>query len=77
MEQALALQVCTYSYLLHLQQKFETTIQNKWFWLVVALILGLALIGYAAYCTYRGYRFTGNVRIHFPKVWQMSIGCTK
>lgn len=63
------------SYHLSLEEKFSKVIENKWFWLVFALIILVGLFAYAFYCTSRGYSFNGNVKLNWPKVWQMGIGC--
>ncbi|MBP3222310.1 MAG: hypothetical protein J6M18_00070 [Actinomycetaceae bacterium] len=63
------------AYMLSLAHTYEEEITNKWFWLVVVLILGLAYFAYAAYCTYRGHSFNGGVKVHWPRFWQMGISC--
>ncbi len=51
------------------------TIENKWIWVVVALIV-LAAVGlYAWYCTSRGRSFAFNVRYNWPKSGQMGVSC--
>ncbi|MHA8042366.1 hypothetical protein ACT9T1_13580 (plasmid) [Staphylococcus xylosus] len=57
--------------------KFENTVENRWFWVVVAFVVIIAVAGYAFYCTSKGYSFNGNFKLHWPKVWQMGIGCKK
>ncbi|HEC2149958.1 TPA: hypothetical protein R1940_001836 [Staphylococcus delphini] len=57
--------------------KFEKNVENRWFWLIVAFVVIVAIAGYAYYCTSKGYSFNGNFKIHWPKVWQMGIGCKK
>ncbi|RJO98137.1 hypothetical protein D3D03_10460 [Exiguobacterium sp. RIT452] len=63
------------SYQLSLEEKFFNMIENKWFWMVFALVLLVGIFAYAFYCTSRGYSFNGNVKLNWPKVWQMGIGC--
>ncbi|HBI7154960.1 TPA: hypothetical protein K8M63_000658 [Staphylococcus pseudintermedius] len=57
--------------------KFEKNVENRWFWLIVAFVIIVAIVRYAYYCTSKGYSFNGNFKIHWPKVWQMGIGCKK
>lgn len=64
-------------YLSLLDSKYEKVIQNKWVWVVVAFVAVIGFFAYAFYCTSRGYSFSGHVRLHWPKVWQMGIGCKK
>ncbi|HCN57732.1 MULTISPECIES: hypothetical protein [Exiguobacterium] len=63
------------SYQLSLEEKFFNMIENKWFWMVFALVLLVGIFAYAFYCTSRGYSFNGNVKLNWPKIWQMGIGC--
>ncbi|OIN66766.1 hypothetical protein BLD48_08590 [Exiguobacterium sp. KRL4] len=63
------------SYQLSLEEKFFNMIENKWFWMVFALVLLVGIFAYAFYCTSRGYSFNGNVKLNWPKVWEMGIGC--
>ncbi|WP_210469312.1 hypothetical protein [Sporosarcina sp. 6E9] len=63
------------SYQLSLEEKFLNVIENKWFWLVFALILLVGVFAYAFYCTSRGYSFNGGVKLNWPKIWQMGIAC--
>lgn len=63
------------SYQSALENKFSEVIENRWFWMIFGLVV-LALIGsYAYYCTSRGYAFTGTIKLKWPKVWEMGIGC--
>lgn len=62
-------------YLLYLNKKYEENVENKWIWVVVALVV-LAAIGlYAWYCTSRGRSFAFNVQFNWPKSGQMGIAC--
>lgn len=63
------------SYQLSLEEKFLNVIENKWFWMVFALVILVGIFAYAFYCTSRGYSFSGDVNLNWPKVWQMGIGC--
>lgn len=63
------------SYQLSLEEKFFNMIENKWFWMVFALVVLVGVFAYAFYCTSRGYSFNGNVKLNWPKFWQMGIGC--
>ena len=63
------------SYQLSLEEKFFNMIENKWFWMVFALVILVGVFAYAFYCTSRGYSFNGNVKLIWPKFWQMGIGC--
>lgn len=64
-----------FSYHVELQRKYDKLIENRWFWIVLALVVVIGLLGYAFYCISRGYRFNGNVKVHWPKIWQIGIGC--
>ncbi|WP_313291191.1 hypothetical protein, partial [Exiguobacterium sp.] len=61
------------SYQLSLEEKFFNMIENKWFWMVFALVILVGVFAYAFYCTSRGYSFNGNVKLNWPKFWQMGI----
>ncbi len=63
------------NYYFHLSQKYKNIIENKWFWMVFAVVVLVSFVGYAVYCTSRGYAFNGNVKLNWPKVWEMGIGC--
>ncbi|QYN58740.1 hypothetical protein GYM68_05585 [Lactobacillus panisapium] len=65
------------SYLLMLENKYKKIILNKWVWVVVGLIVFIGIGSYAFYCTSRGYNFTGSVKLHWPKFWEMGIGCKR
>lgn len=65
------------TYLTVLDLKYGKYIQNKWVWIVLALVLLVGVFSYAFYCTSRGYSFSGHVKLHWPKVWQMGIGCKR
>ncbi|QLL67490.1 hypothetical protein GTO82_00760 [Lactobacillus johnsonii] len=60
-----------------LESRYEKYIQNKWIWIIVALVVFVSVFSYAFYCTSRGYSFTGNVKLGWPKVWEMGIGCKR
>ncbi|WP_312068113.1 hypothetical protein, partial [Exiguobacterium sp.] len=55
------------SYQLSLEEKFFNMIENKWFWMVFALVILVGVFAYAFYCTSRGYSFNGNVKLNWPK----------
>lgn len=59
----------------YLSVKYSNIVRNKWFWLVFALLVLIGVFAYAFYCTSRGYSFSGNVKLNWPKIWQMGIGC--
>lgn len=61
----------------HFYSKFEETIENRWFWVIIAIIAIVGIIGYAFFCTSRGYNFNGNVKLHWPRIWQAGIGCSR
>lgn len=67
----------TNSYFSMLENKYKNVILNKWFWLILALVVLVGVFAYAFFCTSRGYSFTGNVRLNWPKVWEMGIGCRR
>lgn len=71
LETSLALYQC------HLNKKYEDTVENKWFWCVFAIVVLVAVAAYAFYCTSKGYNFTGKVKLHWPKIWEMGIGCSR
>ncbi|MGT2959236.1 hypothetical protein A9Q68_09630 [Streptococcus bovimastitidis] len=59
----------------YLNEKYKNTLENKWFWIIVAMVT-LAAIGlYAWYCTSRGYAFAFNIKYNWPKSGQMGIAC--
>ena len=60
-----------------LAQKYRKVLENRWFWLVFALIMLVGVFAYGFYCTSRGYNFTGNIKLHWPRIWEMGIGCSK
>lgn len=64
-------------YHVELQRKYENLIENRWFWIVFALVVLVGVFAYAFYCTSRGYNFSGNVKLHWPKFWEMGIGCKR
>lgn len=67
--------LATLQYINQLHVKYEDRIENKWIWIVVAMIV-LAAIGlYAWYCTSRGYSFAFNIKYNWPKSGQMGIAC--
>ena len=63
------------SYQLSLEENFLSVIENKWFWMVFALLILVGIFAYAFYCTSNGYSFNGNIKLNWPKVWEMGIGC--
>lgn len=65
------------SYFSMLENKYKKVILNKWFWEVVVLVVLVGTFAYAFYCTSKGYKFTGKIKLHWPKVWQMGIGCRR
>lgn len=64
-------------YQCQLSHKYEETVENRWFWCVFALVVLVAITAYAFYCTSKGYSFTGHVKLHWPKIWEMGIGCSR
>lgn len=60
-----------------LQNKYENIIINKWFIWVILILVIILYFAYAFYCTSRGYSFNGNVKLHWPKFWEMGIGCKR
>lgn len=63
------------SYLFSLEKKYQNMIENRWIWIVVALVV-LAGIGlYAWYCTSRGRSFAFNVKFNWPKSGSMGVAC--
>lgn len=66
-----------FPYHVELQRKYENLIENRWFWIVFALVVLAGVFAYAFYCTSRGYNFSGNVKLHWPKFWEMGIGCKR
>lgn len=65
------------SYISLLNIKYSKLLKNQWFWCVFALLVLASFIGYAVYCTSKGYNFSGNIKLNWPKVWEMGIGCKK
>ncbi|MED1899998.1 MULTISPECIES: hypothetical protein [Bacillus] len=63
------------SYHVVLTEKYRSLLENRWFWMVFALLVLGSLMAYAFYCTSRGYDFNGNIKLNWPKVWEMGIGC--
>ncbi|MER0123660.1 hypothetical protein ABPH35_08225 [Streptococcus sp. ZJ93] len=62
-------------YALELEKKYEEVIENRWGWVIVALVV-LAAVGlYAWYCTSRGKSFAFNVKFNWPKSGEMGIAC--
>ncbi|GGF18053.1 hypothetical protein GCM10010954_16040 [Halobacillus andaensis] len=59
-----------------LEEKHHDVVENKWIIWVVVLIAVIGGIGYAYYCTSKGYSFSGQVRWNWPRVWDIGIGCT-
>lgn len=72
---SLRAQTALVAYIFALQNRFEDRVQNNWVWAVVFLVLGLAAIGYGVYCTYRGLKFSGSVKIGVPDVFHVTVGC--
>ena len=64
-------------YVGRLDNKYYRIITNRWFWMVFALLVLASSVSYAFYCTSRVYSFTGNIRLKWPKIWQMGIGCKR
>lgn len=64
-------------YFMALEAKYKELIKNDWFWCVFALLVLVSFVGYAVYCTRKGYNFNGNIKLNWPKVWEMGIGCKK
>ncbi|QFT87736.1 hypothetical protein FIU87_03640 [Bacillus sp. THAF10] len=64
-----------YSFINHLEEQHKEIIENKWIIWVVILIALLAGIGYAYYCTSKGYAFSGKLKWNWPRVWDIGIGC--
>ncbi|CDQ20591.1 hypothetical protein SAMN05192559_105140 [Halobacillus karajensis] len=64
-----------YSLKNHLEVKYQDVIENKWIIWVIILIAVIGGIGYAYYCTSKGYSFSGQVKWNWPKVWNIGIGC--
>lgn len=60
-----------------LKSKYEKLVTNKWFWCVFALILLVGLFAYAFYCTSKGYSFNGNIKLNWPKIWEIGTGCKR
>ncbi|AZZ61236.1 hypothetical protein DSM07_08035 [Oenococcus sp. UCMA 16435] len=65
------------SYEMELTNKYESVIRNKWFWIIVVLMIVIGYFSYAYYCTSRGYNFQGGIKFHSPKSWEMMIGCKR
>lgn len=63
------------NYCSSIEEQYKDIIENKWVWLVVALVILVGIFAYAFYCTSKGYTFSGKVKLNWPKVWQMGIGC--
>ncbi|MEC1661929.1 hypothetical protein [Bacillus halotolerans] len=59
----------------HLEEKHKEIIENKWIIWVIVLIALIGGIGYAFYCTSKGYHFSGKIKLNWPKVWDVGIGC--
>lgn len=60
----------------YLTTKYQNTFENKWFWIILLLAI-MAFAAYAFYCTRQGFDFAGHVKLNYPRVWEMSIGCSK
>ena len=69
------IKILSYEEVLNWWFKFGLKFENKWFWMVFAVVVLVSFVGYAVYCTSRGYAFNGNVKLNWPKVWEMGIGC--
>ena len=65
------------NYQLFVESKIRKVVSNNWFWVIVALVFLAGVLAYAVFCTTRGYNFTGDVKLAWPKFWQMGIGCTR
>ncbi|NRG48429.1 hypothetical protein HRF87_27480 [Bacillus sp. CRN 9] len=64
-------------YSLIVKAKHQDVVENKWIIWVIILIALIAGIGYAFYCTSKGYSFSGQIKMNWPKVWEVGIGCKK
>lgn len=58
-----------------LEENYRDVIENKWIIWVIVLIALIGGIGYAFYCTSKGYTFSGKVKWNWPRVWDIGIGC--
>ena len=58
-----------------LEERYVEVIENKWIIWVIVLIALIGGIGYAFYCTSKGYTFSGKVKWNWPRVWDIGIGC--
>ncbi|WP_255323642.1 hypothetical protein ACLZHR_18770 [Priestia aryabhattai] len=58
-----------------LENKYQRVIENKSLIWVIVLIAVVGGIAYAFYCTSRGYTFSGKFKLHWPKIWDIGIGC--
>ncbi|MFA9414442.1 MULTISPECIES: hypothetical protein [unclassified Streptococcus] len=70
-----ALSKSFYSYLFSLEEKYQKTIENRWVWIVVGLVVLAAIGWYAWYCTSRGRSFAFNVKFNWPRSGQMGVAC--
>ncbi|MDN6900189.1 hypothetical protein [Oenococcus sicerae] len=57
--------------------KYYQVIENRWFWAVFTLIILVSTVGYAFYCTGKGFNYSGHFKLRWPGFWQMGIGCKK
>lgn len=64
-------------YISMLFEKYRNVICNRWFWIVLALIVVVAFFAYAFYCTSRGYNYAGGVNLYWPKHSEMGIRCRR
>lgn len=58
-----------------LENRYSHVIENRWIWVVLAIVALAAGVGYAFYCTSKGYSFGGKVKWNWPKVWEIGIAC--
>lgn len=63
------------NYLFYLENKYQKMIENRWVWLVFALVVLAFIALYAWYCTSRGRNFAFNVKFHWPRQGEMGVAC--
>ena len=55
--------------------KYGDKIENRWFWMFVALAILAWIIAYSFYCTSQGHKFGWEVRLFWTDFRSMGIKC--
>lgn len=59
----------------YLMCKYGDKIENRWFWMFVAVVILAWIIAYSFYCTSQGHKFGWEVHLFWTDIRSMGIKC--